>query len=245
MRLKDKVIIITGATAGIGRASAVLFAKEGAKVVAAGRSIAKGNALVEEIKAAGGEAIYVPTDIQKEEDQDNLLKTTLDTYGRLDVLFNNAGVAYTVPMEQMEQEKWDWMMDLNLRAPYLMIKKCMPYLIASKGNILNTSSISGLKATTCGYGYNTSKFALNGLTKVLALDYAPQGVRVNSICPGMTLTDILAGVDPALIEASAQTIPMKRMAQPEEIAAAALFMVSDEASYLTGQTIAVDGGITL
>lgn len=108
MRLENKVIIITGATAGIGRASAVLFAKEGAKVVAAGRSVAKGEALVNEIKAAGGEAIYVPTDIQKEEDQDNLLKTTLDTYGRLDVLFNNAGVAYTVPMEEMEQEKWDW-----------------------------------------------------------------------------------------------------------------------------------------
>lgn len=245
MRLENKVIIITGATAGIGRASAVLFAKEGAKVVAAGRSIAKGEELVNEIRAAGGEAIYVPTDMQKEEDQDNLLKTTLDTYGRLDVLFNNAGVAYTVPMEEMEQEKWDWMLDLNLRAPYLMIKKCMPHLIASKGNILNTSSISGLKATAYGYGYNTSKFGLNGLTKVLALDYAPKGVRVNAICPGLTMTDILSGVSPELIEASAQSIPMKRMAQPEEIASAALFMVSDEASYMTGQTIAIDGGITL
>ncbi|MBE6007650.1 MAG: glucose 1-dehydrogenase [Lachnospiraceae bacterium] len=245
MKLKDKVVIITGATAGIGRSSAIIFAAEGAKVVAAGRSVEKGNSLVDEIKAAGGEAIYVPTDVLKEEDLDNLVKAAIDTYGRIDVLFNNAGVAYTVPLEEMTQDKWDWVLNMNTRSLYMLTKKCMPYILESKGNILNTSSIAGLKATAYGYAYNTSKYAVNGLTKCLAADYAAQGIRVNAICPGLTLTDILSQVDEAIITAASATIPMKRLAEPEEIAKVALFVVSDDASFMTGQTIAVDGGMTL
>lgn len=245
MRLEGKVIIITGATAGIGRACALLFAKEGAKVVGAGRSVAKGESLVEEIKAAGGEAIYVPTDMTKEEDLDNLVKCTIDTYGRLDVLYNNAGIAYSAPLEAFDQAKWDEVLNVDLRAPYLLIKKAMPYLIESKGNILNTASISGLRQTALGYAYNSAKAGLVMLTKVLAADYAKQGVRVNAICPGVTLTDILGTVADDVMEGLKASIPMGRLGMPEEIASASVFMVSDEASYMTGQAIAIDGGFTL
>lgn len=244
-RIENKVVIITGATRGIGRATALLFAKEGAKVVAVGRAIELGESLIEEIKSFGGEAIFVPTELTNEEELDNLVKTTLDTYGRLDVLLNNAGIAILAPLEQLEQKTWDQMLSVNLRAPYMLIKKCMPHLVASKGNILNISSQSGLQANPQGYGYNTSKFGLNGLTKVLALDYAVHGVRVNSVCPGTILTEMTLSAPADLVEACAQAIPMKRLGQPEEIANVALFMVSDEASYLTGQCIAVCGGSTL
>lgn len=121
----------------------------------------------------------------------------------------------------------------------------MPYLIETKGNILNTASIAGLRATAYGYAYNASKFGLNGLTKILALDYANKGVRVNSLNPGVTLTDILSTVDDATMEGLKLGIPMRRLGDPEELAKAALFLISDEASYITGQTLAVDGGFTL
>ncbi len=245
MRLKDKVVIITGATAGIGRASAIIFAKEGAKVVAAGRSVAKGKSLVEEIKAAGGEAIYVPTDMKNEADLDNLIKCTIDTYGRLDVLYNNAGIAYSAPLDVFDQEKWDEVLNVDLRAPYILIRKAMPYLLESKGNILNTASISGIRQTALGYAYNSAKAGLVMLTKVLAADYAKAGVRVNAICPGITLTDILGTVADDVMEGLKASIPMGRLGVPDEIAKAAVFMCSDEASYMTGQAIAVDGGFTL
>lgn len=245
MRLKDKVIIITGATAGIGRASAIMFAKEGAKIVGAGRSVAKGESLVEEIKSFGGEAIYVPTDMKKEEDLDALVKAAIDTYGRIDCLYNNAGIAYSAPLDVFDQGKWDEVLEVDLRAPYMLIKKAMPYLIESKGNILNTASISGVRQTALGYAYNSAKAGLVMLTKVLAADYAAQGVRVNAICPGITLTDILGTVADDVMEVLKASIPMKRLAVPDEIASAALFMCSDEASYMTGQAIAIDGGFTL
>ena len=245
MRLENKVVIITGATSGIGRSSALLFAKEGAKVVAAGRRADLGNSLVEEIKAAGGEAVYFVTDVAKEEDLDVLVKGAINTYGRIDVLFNNAGIFYSAPLEVFEQSGFDKSLDVNLRSPYMLCKKCMPYLIETKGNILNTASIAGLKATPYGYAYSASKFGLNGLTKVLALDFAGHGVRVNSINPGMTLTDILNDTDETARENMKLGIPMHRIADPEEIAKAALFLVSDDASYITGQTLAVDGGLTL
>lgn len=245
MRLENKVAIITGGTAGIGRACAITFAKEGAKVVVAGRNAAKGEAVVEEIKAAGGVAIFVATDMKKEEDMDNLLNATIKAFGRIDILYNNAGIAYSAPLAQYDQLKWDEIMLVNLRSPYLLCKKAMPYLVESKGNILNTSSISGLKAQHNGYAYNASKTALIRITEILALEFAPLGVRANSICPGVTETEILGTVAPEQMVQLKMAIPMGRLGQPEEIAAASVFMVSDEASYMTGQSIAIDGGYTL
>ena len=244
MKLAGKVAIVTGATQGIGRAGALRFAKEGAKVVCAGRNATKGEAVVEEIKAMGGEAIFVQTDIKSEADMDKLLKATIDTYGRLDILYNNAGIAYSEDLFQYDQVKWDELIEVNLRAPYLLCKKALPLLLETKGNILNTSSISGLKAQHRGYAYNASKTALIRITEIMALEFAPQGVRVNAICPGVTKTDILSTVAPEQLEQLAMAIPMGRLGEPEEIAAAAVFMVSDDASYMTGQALAIDGGYT-
>ena len=244
MKLAGKVAIVTGATQGIGRAGALRFAKEGAKVVCAGRNTTKGEAVVEEIKAMGGEAIFVQTDIKSEADMDKLLKATIDAYGKLDILYNNAGIAYSEDLFQYDQVKWDELIEVNLRAPYLLCKKALPLLLETKGNILNTSSISGLKAQHRGYAYNASKTALIRITEIMALEFAPQGVRVNAICPGVTKTDILSTVAPEQLEQLAMAIPMGRLGEPEEIAAAAVFMVSDDASYMTGQALAIDGGYT-
>lgn len=244
MKLEGKVAIITGATAGIGRACALLFAKEGAKVVAAGRSVDKGNSLVEEIKADGGEAIYVPTDMTSEEAMDNLINAAIEAYGKIDILYNNAGIAFSAPLMQYPQDKFDEVLNMDLRSPYIMCKKTLPYLIETKGCILNTSSISGLKAQHNGYAYNAAKTALIRITEILALEFAPQGVRCNAICPGVTLTDILSTVDPAQLKQLEAAIPMGRLGMPEEIAKASVFMVSDDSSYMTGQAIAIDGGYT-
>lgn len=245
MKLNGKVAIITGATAGIGRACALLFAKEGAKVVAAGRNVAKGESLVEEIKAAGGEAIFVATDMGCDADLDNLLNKTIETYGKLDILYNNAGIAYSAPLADYSIEEFDRLVAIDLRSPFLFCKKAMPYLIETKGNILNTSSISGLRPQHNGYGYNAAKTALIRATEIMALEFAPVGVRCNCICPGVTKTDILATVAPEQMVALEASIPMGRLGMPEEIAKASVFMVSDDASYMTGQSLAIDGGITL
>ena len=244
MKLAGKVAIVTGATSGIGRASAILFAQEGAKVVAVGRRAELGATLIEEIKANGGEAVYVQADMLKEEDMDKVLQAAVDTYGKIDILYNNAGIAFSAPLAQYDMDNFDKIMEMNLRSPYLLCKKAMPYLIETKGNILNTSSISGLKAQHNGYAYNASKTALIRLTEIMALEFAPVGVRANAICPGVTKTDILATVASEQMKQLAAAIPMGRLGEPIEIAKAAVFMVSDDASYMTGQSIAIDGGYT-
>ncbi len=245
MRFHEKVVIVTGATSGMGRVMAKEFAAEGAKVVCVGRNVERGNAVVQDIKANGGEAIFVATDMAKEEALDLLINETINQYGKIDVLVNNAGIAYFSSLENHEQNKWDEVVDVNLRGPYLLCKKTMPYLIKSKGNIVNISSIAGLKSLSGAYAYCPSKAAVNSLTKLLAFDYAKQGVRVNAICPGTIETEIFAAVTEEALEKAKASIPVGRFGQSEEITKAVLFMASDDASYITGQTLAVDGGRTL
>lgn len=244
-RLDEKVVIITGATSGMGRASAVRFAQEGAKVVASGRRLDLGTALVEEIKAAGGEAIFVQTDVTKEADLDNLLDCTIKTYGKLDVLFNNAGMGYVAPLEQTDISVFDKLISLNLRGPFLLIQKAMPYLIESKGNILNNSSNTAVRPKPLCYAYAASKAGLIMLTKNLARDYAEYKVRANVLCPGVVKTDLLSAVPEELLAQFEHDIPLHRLGTSEELAEAALFIVSDEAGFITGQEIVVDGGHTL
>lgn len=244
-RLDGKVAIITGATSGIGQASAELFAAEGAKVVVVGRNKERGQKVVDGIKGKGGEATFVAVDMLNADDFDNLLRTTIDTYGKLDILFNNAGVAVSGPLETFKDEDWDFVVKTNLRAPYQLCKKAMPYLKRTKGNILNTASMSGLRADSNGFAYNPSKAGLVMLTQVIAKDFAGVGVRCNAICPGITETPILGTVEATQMEALRNAIPLKRMAQPIDIANAAVFLVSDEASYITGAALPVDGGITI
>ena len=244
-RLDGKVAIITGATSGIGQASAELFAAEGAKVVVVGRNKERGQKVVDGIKGKGGEATFVAVDMLNADDFDNLLRTTIDTYGKLDILFNNAGAAVSGPLETFKDEDWDFVVKTNLRAPYQLCKKAMPYLKRTKGNILNTASMSGLRADSNGFAYNPSKAGLVMLTQVIAKDFAGVGVRCNAICPGITETPILGTVEATQMEALRNAIPLKRMAQPIAIANAAVFLVSDEASYITGAALPVDGGITI
>jgi len=244
-KLEGKVAIVTGGTSGIGKASAELFAAEGAKVGVVGRNEERGQKVIDEIKEKSGEAVFFQADMNNSEDLDVLLKTTIDTYGKIDILFNNAGVVISGPLESFKDEDWDFVLKTNLRAPYIMCKKVIPYLRETKGNILNTASMSGLRSNPHGYAYNTSKSGLIMLTQVIARDFAPEGIRCNAICPGITQTPILGKVDEDQVAAVCSTIPLQRMCDPMEIAKAAAFLVSDDASYITGAALPVDGGVTI
>ncbi|MDV0445655.1 Glucose 1-dehydrogenase [Methanimicrococcus sp. At1] len=245
MKLENKVAIVTGGTSGIGKAAALRFGSEGAKVVISGRNIERGNSVAEEIQKNGGEACFIQADMSKPEDMDTLLEKIIEKYGKLDILFNNAGISDAVPLDEFTDERWDAVMDTNLKAPFQLARKAMPYLLKTKGNILNTASVAGIRATRMAYAYGASKSGLIMLTKVLALDYAEAGIRVNAVCPGVTETPLLGTVRDDALTALKETIPMKRLAEPDEIINAVVFLVSDDASYITGQALCVDGGFTL
>lgn len=245
MGLNGKIAIVTGATAGIGKEIAKTLASKGATVVCVGRNKERGNAIVEEIKANGSEALFVSADITKEENLDEIIKTTIDTYGKIDILVNNAGIAVVAPMEEYPQEQWDAVVDTNLRGPYILIKKIMPHLIESKGNIVNIASISGVRPVSGAYAYSPSKAAVISLTQLLAMDYGKQGVRVNAVCPGTVETEILACVPEEVVAAAAAAVPLGRLGRVSDIAKAAAFLASDDAEYITGQALIVDGGYTL
>lgn len=245
MKLKNKVAVITGGTSGIGKATVLRFCEEGAKVVIVGRNKERGDALVETVKKKGGEAYFVQADMSNPADLDNLLQKTIDKYGQIDILFNNAGIYTPGPFESYTSEKWDELMDINLKGPFLMAQKTMPYLLKTKGNIVNTASIAGLRASASAYVYGESKSGLIMLTKILAREFAQKGVRVNAVCPGVIDTPILGGLTKEVIEKTVGTIPLNRMGQPEDIANVVLFLASDEASYVTGHALVVDGGLTV
>jgi NAD(P)-dependent dehydrogenase (short-subunit alcohol dehydrogenase family) len=244
--LADKVAIITGASRGIGAAAARLFAEAGASVALGARNAAALESLVREIEGRGGRAIAVPTDVTDEAAVAGLVQKTVDAFGRLDVALNNAGggpsgmtgVAETSPAEL------DSALKLNLYGAFLAMKREIVAMLRSGGGaIVNTSSGAGLGAPAPGTSpYVTAKHALQGLTKVAALDYATQGVRVNAIAPGPIDTDLLAGGGEEGRRWAARGVPMQRLGRPEEVAAAALWLCSDHASFVTGATLEVDGG---
>jgi NAD(P)-dependent dehydrogenase (short-subunit alcohol dehydrogenase family) len=247
MKLKNKVAIVTGCTSGIGRESAKLFAQEGAYVVVTGRNSERGQAVVDTIKSNGGEAIFVKADINVsvDMDMDMLISKTLEAYKKIDILFCNAGISITSSFEDFTEEKYNSVVDTNLKTPFQLSRKVLPYILEIKGNILYTSSVSSIRPSTLAYAYGASKSGLNSMMKALALDYAEKGVRFNSLCPGVTVTGILEGVPEETMEVLSAQIPMKRLAEPEEIEKAALFIVSDDAAYMTGQTLIIDGGYLL
>jgi NAD(P)-dependent dehydrogenase (short-subunit alcohol dehydrogenase family) len=254
MRLKDKVAIVTGATSGIGRAAAVLFAQEGAKVVSVGRREALGQEVVEGIKAAGGEAIFVKADVSKVDDIKSMVHRTVQTYGRIDILFNNAGIlpdAAKKGVTDLSEEVWDEVMDINVKGIYLTSKYAIPEMIkAGGGAIVNTSSTVGHIAMKNRSVYTTSKGAVTLLTKSMALDYAPYNIRVNCVCPALVETEIateflkMARKDEKVWGEIMSKIPLGRVGTPEDVAYAALFLASDESSWITGSSLMVDGGYT-
>jgi len=250
MRLANKVAIVTGAGSGFGRGSAILFAKEGAKVVIADINDAGGKETVDTIKSNGGEAIFVHTDISKVSDAENLIKTTKDKFGKIDILFNNAGMPHRpIPVEELDESLWDRIFAVNVKGIFLMAKYAVPVMKqAGKGVIINLASISGVKPRPGNSAYATSKAAAIHLTKSLAVELASSNIRVNAINPVAGDTPMLAqlleeGVDlKKQKEMLLSGIPLGRLCQPEDIAYAAVYLASDESSLLTGSCINVDGG---
>ncbi len=250
MRLANRVAIITGAGSGLGRASAVLFAKEGAKIVVADINDSGGGETVEDIRSSGGEAIFVHTDVSKASDVESLIKTTKEKLGKIDILFNCAGVPQRpTPVEDLDESLWDQIFSINVKGIFLMTKYAFPVMKeAGSGVVINLASISGLRPRPGGSGYASSKAAVINLTKVTALEGAPHKIRANVINPVAADTPMLPGLLPEGVDineakqALVDSVPLGRLAKPEDVAQAALYLASDESAMLTGTSIDVDGG---
>jgi len=251
MRLAGRAAIITGAANGIGRAAAERFAAEGAAVLLADVDEAAGAAVEAAIRARGARAEFVRTDVTDETQVQAMVEAAVERFGGLDVLVNNAGVGSFVPFERLEPAEWDRILGINLRAVYLCCRQALPHLRRSgRGVIVNMASQSGLQGQAMNEPYCASKGGVILLTRSLARELARENIRVNCVCPGGTDTALLrqfvatsGSTDPGLAGV-AERVPMGRLARPEEIAAAVLFLVSDDASYVTGVALPVDGGAT-
>ncbi len=251
MRLINKVALITGGNSGIGRETALLFAREGAKVALTGRDEERGKRVVEEIRKASGTAIFIRSDVRQARECKQAVDTTVRHFGRLDILFNNAGVFYPHSVVDCPEEEWDLTIDINLKGTYLMSKLVLPAMIAQgSGVIINNASGWGIAGGNEAASYCASKGGVVLLTKAMAIDHGRQGIRVNCLCPGDVDTPMLAadaklrGMEWKDYLAEASNRPLGRIGTPEEIARAALFLASDESSFVTGAVLAVDGGGT-
>ncbi len=250
MRLKDKVTLITGAGSGIGREAALLFAREGASVVVAEVNDVAGHETVADVAAAGGRAHFVHADVSRAEDARAMVEAAETTYGRLDVIFNNAGIfpAADGSVLDTDEETWDLVMRVNLKGVFLGCKYAIPAMLrAGGGSIINTASFVALMgAATPQIAYTASKGGVLSLTREIAVEFARQGIRANALCPGPVATPLLAELfsDPARRARRMVHIPPGRLARAQEVAQAALFLASDESSYVNGATFTVDGGIT-
>jgi NAD(P)-dependent dehydrogenase (short-subunit alcohol dehydrogenase family) len=242
--MKGKVALVTGGGSGIGRAASLLFAKRGAKVVVADIAIPGGEETASMIRSSGGEGLFVKADVSRDAEVKALVEKTVSAYGRLDYAFNNAGVfTGLVPLAEYTEEMWEKNINTNLKGVWLCMKHEIPRMVEGGGGaIVNTSSIAGLIAFPGHYGYIASKSGINGITKVAAVEFAKSGVRVNAVCPAFIVTPM---VQDLLAEEYKALHPIGRFGTPEEVAATAVWLCSDEASFITGQALAVDGGYTL
>jgi NAD(P)-dependent dehydrogenase (short-subunit alcohol dehydrogenase family) len=254
MRLKDKVALVTGATSGIGRATALLFAAEGAQVAFTGRRREKGAALAAEIQAAGGAAHYIAADHTRADDCQRAADETLKVFGRLDILFNNAGLIVGGRAEETSEQDWADTLALNVTGVWRMSKIAVPLMRKQGGGVIvNNASDWGLVAGRNSVAYCTSKGAVVQMTRAMAVDHAREGIRINAVCPGDTFVErwtsegyhrSAGGNFEETLRKMGESLPMGRVGKAEEIAKAVLFLASDDSSFMTGAALLVDGGNT-
>ncbi len=251
MRLSSQSALITGATSGIGEATALLFAREGARVAITGRNEKRGHAVTETIVNNGGRAIFLRTDVRKAAECERAVHETVKAFGRLDILFNNAGIFYPHDTIECSEEEWDEQIDINLKGTFLMSKAALPGMIAQgRGVIINNSSGWGIVGGDKAVAYCASKGGVVLMTKAMAIDHGRQGIRVNCICPGDVETPMLPqdakmrGLEWDAYIAGCANRPLGRVGSAEEIAKAVLFLASDDSSFMTGAALVVDGGGT-
>jgi len=246
---QGKVALVTGGTSGIGRAAAIAYAREGAKVVVAGRRAAEGEETVRLVRAQGHEAMFVPTDVAQEAQVKNLIGRTLEQFGRLDFAFNNAGIEQEpTPFLEQDEETYDRVMDINVKGVWLSMKYEIPAMLKTGGgSIVNTASVFGVIGIPGNEIYIASKHAVIGLTKSAAVEFGKQGIRVNAILPGVVDTDMyqrFAGEKPEFRAQMNAMHPIGRIGKPEEMADAAIWLSSSKSSFVTGHSLLGDGGFT-
>ena len=249
MKLDGRVALITGGTSGIGRATAALFAKEGAAVALTGRSRERGEEVAQDILRAGGRALFIRADVRVADDCRRVVEDTLERFGRIDVLFNNAGVFHPKTVPECTEEEWDETIDSSLKGAFLMSKYVLPSMIErGSGSIIHNSSGWGIQGGNRAAAYCAAKGGLVVMAKAMAIDHGPDRIRVNCVCPGDVETPMLTddaqkrGMAWDDYHAGASDRPMGRIGTPEEIARAVLFLASDDASFITGESLIVDGG---
>jgi NAD(P)-dependent dehydrogenase (short-subunit alcohol dehydrogenase family) len=248
MSFSEKSVIVTGASSGIGKAAALQFAAEGASVVVVGRNASALEAVCAEIAAAGGQAVACPADVTAADAPERIVAKAVETNGGIDVLVNAAGVIATGAIDATTDAAWDEMMAINLRGPFRLMREAVPHLKLRKGAIVNVSSVNGLRSFAGVLAYNVSKSGMDQLTRCAALELAPHGVRVNAVNPGVTVTNLhkRGGMDDeryvAFLQRSRETHPLGRPGEPEEVASLIVYLASDRAAWMTGETIPIDGG---
>ena len=249
MRLEGKVVLITGGTSGIGSATAIRFAGEGAAVAITGRNSERGEQVVRDIVANGGEALFIRSDVRRSEDCRHAVDQTLERFGKIDVLFNNAGVFHPKSIPDCTEEEWDETIDSSLKGAFLMSKYVLPSMIErGSGSIIHTSSGWGFQGGDKAAAYCAAKGGLIVMAKAMAIDHGPDGLRVNCVCPGDVLTPMLPndaakrGMSWDDYAVGAADRPLGRIGTAEDIANAVLYLASDESSFVTGEALVVDGG---
>lgn len=246
--MKDKVAIVTGASSGIGKATSMVFAKNGMKVIAVGRSEAELNKLRDEAAEAEGSIKIHLADVTNDSQTDRLISEAIQHFDGIDVLVNAAGILKTGSIENTTADDWDKMLNINLRSVFILMQKCVPYLVKSKGNIVNVSSVTGPRSFPNVLAYCVSKAGVDQLTRCSALELADQGVRVNAVNPGVVVTNLhkRGGMDEEayekFLENTANSHPLGRPGKPEEIADLIYFLASEKAGWITGVTYEIDGG---
>lgn len=245
MRLENKVVIITGAGSGIGKETALMFVKEGAKVVVADMNEKAGEETVAEVMKYG-EGFFVKLDVSNREQSKQMVKTTLEKYGKIDVLINNAGIIQDAFLSKMTEEQWDKVVDVNLKGVFNCTQAVVEVMMnQGNGVIINTSSIVGLTGNVGQVNYAATKAGLIGMTKTLAKELGKKGIRVNAVAPGFIVTPMTSNVPGKILELMKERTPLRRLGEPKDVANAYLYLASDDATFVNGAVLSVDGGLII